>query len=53
MKKATFLVVAKQFGRIFCLLTSSKCDLDEVDKAMIQFVEWHFKFIFSFLTNRK
>jgi len=38
-KKATYLVVARQCEHIFCLLTSPKRNLDEVEKAMIQVVE--------------
>ena len=38
---------------VFFLLTSPKCDFDEVEKAMIEIVEWHIKVIFNFLTNRK
>ena len=37
----------------FLLLTSPKCDLDEVEKAMILVVERHFEVIFCFMTNRK
>ena len=35
------------------LLTSPKCDLDEVDKAIIQVVECHFEVILCYLSNRK
>jgi len=51
VKKATFLVVARHCELIFCLLTTTKCDLFEVDKPMIQVVEWHFEVIFFFLSN--
>ena len=32
--------------------TSPKCDLDEVEKTMIQVVECHFEVVFCFLTKR-
>ena len=48
-----FPVVARNGELIFCLLTSPKCDLDEVEKAMIHVVECHFEVIFCFLINRK
>ena len=38
---------------ILCLLTSPKCDLDEVEKGIIQVADCHFEVIFCFLTNRK
>ena len=38
---------------ILCLLTRPKCDLDEVEKVIIQVVECHFEVIFCFLTNLK
>jgi len=44
-------VVARHFKIIFCFMTSPKCDLEEVEKAMIQVVEWQFEVIFCFLTN--
>ena len=47
------LVVARHFELIFCLLTSSKLNLDEIEKAMILVVECHIEVIFCFLTNRK
>ena len=34
-KEATFFVVARHFELIFCHYISPKCDLDEVEKAMI------------------
>ena len=34
-------------------MTSPKCELDEVDKAIIQFVECHFEDILWYLPNRK
>jgi len=45
-------VVARHCELIFCLLTSPKCDLNEVEKAMFQVVKWHFEVIFFFLTTR-
>ena len=38
---------------IFCLLTSPKCDLGEVEERMFQVVERHFEDILYFLTNKK
>ena len=35
---------------IFCLLTSPKCNLSEVEKAMYQGLAWHFELIFGLLT---
>ena len=37
---------------ILGLWTRPKCDLDEVEKAMIQVVKCHFEVIFCLLTNR-
>jgi len=48
LKKAMFQVVARHCELIICLLTSPKCDLGEVGKAMIQLVEWNFEVIFYF-----
>ena len=45
VNKATFLVVARHCELIFCLFTSPKCDLDEVEIALIQVVEWHIEVI--------
>jgi len=46
-------VVARHCELIFCLFTIPKCDLDEVEKALILVVEWHIEVIYSLLTNRK
>ena len=46
-------MVARHCELIFFFLTSPKLYLNEVEKAMIQVVEWHFEVIFCFLTNRK
>ena len=51
--KKRFSVFARYCELIFCLLTSPKCDLDWVGKAMIQVVECHSEVIFCFLTNQK
>jgi len=51
--KATFLVVGRYCELIFCLKTNTKCDLDEVEKTIIQVVEWHNEEILCFLTNPK
>ena len=48
-KKATFLVVARQWELIFCVMNSPKCDFHEVEKAMIQV----FEVIFCFLATPK
>jgi len=53
VKKATFLVVARHCELTFFLLTSAKCDFNEVEKMMIQVVEYHIEVNFCFLTNRK
>ena len=53
LREAIFLLFARHCELIFCLFTSPKCDLDEVEKAMIQVVEWHFEVIYCLLTNRK
>jgi len=45
-------VVSKHCEIIFCLLSSPKCDLVEVEKEMILVVEWYFVVIFC-LTSRK
>jgi len=41
------------FEVIFCLLPNRKCDFIQVDKATIQVVEWHLKFIFYLMTSPK
>jgi len=46
MKNATFLADARHCELILCLVTSPKCDLDEVEIAMIEVVECHFEVIF-------
>jgi len=51
IKKATLLVFAMHCELILCLLTSPKCNLDEVEKVMIQVVECHSVDIFCFLKN--
>jgi hypothetical protein len=38
--KATFPGVDRHCELIFCLLGIEKCDLDEVEEAMFQVVEW-------------
>jgi len=43
-------VVARHCELIFCVLTSPKRHLDEVEKATIQVVEWHLKVILCLLT---
>jgi len=48
-KKATFLVVARHCELTFCLFTSPKFDLHEVQKSMNQVFECHFEAIFYFL----
>ena len=48
-----FQVDARQRELIFFLLTNPKCDLGEVEKAMIQVVECHFEVIICSLTNQK
>ena len=47
-----FQGLAWHFLLILGLWASPKCDLDEVEKAMIQFVECHFEVNFWSLTNR-
>jgi len=49
IKKATFLVVARQWELIFSVINSPKCDFHEVEKAMIQV----FEVIFYFLSTPK
>ena len=44
-EKTTFLLVARHWKLIFCLLTSPKYVLDEVEKSMYQ--------VFGFLISRK
>jgi len=46
-------VVAKHWEQIFFLLTSPKCDLFEVEKAMFQRLAYHFEVIFGLLTIPK
>ena len=41
--KATFLEVVRHCELIFCLMTRPKWDLDEVEKALIEVVEWHYE----------
>ena len=50
---AMFQVLAFHFELYFYLLTSSKCDLDEVNKAMIQFLASYFELIFNLLIGPK
>ena len=50
--KACFLVVIRHCEHIFWPLTYPNCDLVEVEKAMNEDVEWQFKIILCFLTNR-
>ena len=45
--------LAWHYQLILELWTSPKCDLDELEKAMIQVVECHSEVIFWFMTNRK
>jgi len=40
------------FELISGLLTITKCDLVEVEKAMFQVVAWQSELIFSLLTNK-
>ena len=51
--KKRLLVVEMHCYLIFCLLTSPKCGLVEVEKPMIHVVECHFEVILCFLTNQK
>ena len=48
-------MVARHWERIYFLLTNTKCDLFEVEKAMFQGVACHFdcELIFSLLTSPK
>ena len=46
-------MVVRNCELIFCLMTNPKCNLDEVEKTMIQVVEWHYEDILCFLTNPK
>jgi len=46
-------VFAFHFELNFYLLTSSKCDLDEVDKAKIHVLSSQFELIFCLLTSPK
>jgi len=48
-----FQVLAFHFELNFYLLTSSKSDLDEVDKAMIIVLASHFELIFGLLIRPK
>ena len=45
--KASFLVVVRHCEHIFWLLIYPNFDLVEVEKAMNEDVEWHFKIIFA------
>jgi len=38
---------------VFCLYTYPNCDLDEVERAILQDVECKFEVIFCLMTNRK
>jgi len=49
--KANIQVVEWHLKVIFCLLTSPKFDLDEVDKTMFQVLPWKFEIIFFFLAS--
>jgi len=42
VEKSMFLVVARHWEYIFFFLTSSKCDLGEVEKAMFQWLACYF-----------
>jgi len=46
-------VLAFHFELNFYLLTSSKCDLDEIDKAKIHVLSSQFELIFCLLTSPK
>jgi len=48
-----FQVVERNLELIFFLLTSLKCDLGEVEKAMFQELACHFVLIFCLLTIPK
>ena len=46
-------VVGNHWELIFFILTNSKCDMGEVEKAMFQGVVCHSVLIFGLLTNPK
>ena len=48
-----FQVVARHCKLIFFLLTSPKCDLGEIEKAMSQDFTCHFELIFGLFTIAK
>ena len=48
-----FQVVFRHWELIFFLLTSQKCNLAEVEKAMFQGLTWHFQLIFGPLNSQK
>jgi len=48
-----FQVVARQWEFIFLLLTSPKCDLGEVEKAMFKLLICHSELIFGIFTIPK
>jgi len=48
-----FQGVARHWEHIFFLLTSPKCDLGKVEKALFQGLAYHFELIFGLLTIPK
>ena len=47
-----FEVVARHWEIFFFLLSSPKCDLGEVKKAMFQGLAWHFELIFGLVEHQ-
>ena len=48
-----FQVVARHWELIFCILSNTKCELDEVAKVSFQRFACHSELIFGLLTNPK